>query len=44
MMFFGGYSITEIDKMNITERDIFFFLLKKSIEEKNKNRNSKAKL
>ena len=38
MKFFGGYSITEIDNMSCKERDIFFFLLQNTIEEKNKAR------
>jgi len=38
MKFYGHYSIFEIDEMLPFERDIYFGLLNKTIEEQNKNK------
>jgi len=37
MKYFGKYSIFEIDDMLPFERDIYYGLLQKTIEEQNKN-------
>jgi hypothetical protein len=38
MKFFGHYSIFEIDEMLPFERDIFFGMLSKTIDEQNKHK------
>jgi len=38
MKYFGHYSIQEIDEMLPFERDIYFGLLSRTIEEQNKNK------
>jgi len=38
MKYFGHYSIQEVDDMLPFERDIYFGLLSKTIEEQNKNK------
>jgi len=38
MKFFGHYSIFEVDEMLPFERDIFFGMLSKTIDEQNKHK------
>jgi len=38
MKYYGNYNFNEIDNMLPIEREIFFNLLKKTIEEDNKNK------
>jgi len=38
MKYFGKYSIFEIDEMLPFERDIYFGMLSKTIDEQNKNK------
>lgn len=40
MVYFGGHAISDIDDMQPSERDIFFYMLKKTVEEKNKRRKA----
>ena len=39
MKYFGHYTIFEIDEMLPFERDIYFGMLSKTIDEQNKNKN-----
>lgn len=41
MKYFGHYTINEIDEMLPFERDIYFGLLQKTIEEQDKNRQNR---
>lgn len=43
MKYFGHYSIQEIDDMFPFERDVYFGLLSKTIDEQNKERKKKTR-
>ena len=40
LVYFGGHSVSDIDNMQPVERDIFFFILKDTIENKNKKKST----
>lgn len=40
LVYFGGHSVSDIDNMQPVERDIFFFILKNTIENKNKKKSA----
>lgn len=39
LVYFGGHSVGDIDNMQPVERDIFFYILKDTIENKNKKKS-----